>query len=34
MMNFVLGILVGSILGVGVLVLLQAGKEYENTLEK
>lgn len=34
MMNFVLGVLVGSVVGIGVLVLLQAGKEYENTLEK
>lgn len=33
MINFVLGLFVGSISGVGILLLLQCGKECENNLE-
>lgn len=33
MLNLILGMFIGSVLAVGILVLLQSGKEYEENLE-
>lgn len=33
MFNFIIGAIIGSVVSVGILILLQSGKNYENSLE-
>lgn len=33
MLNFIIGAIIGSVISVGILLILQSGREYENNLE-